>query len=149
MVEPPEGGVTLEKQNPPAYRFESVAHWLSAFHIFVRIYCEKFPHEVGPLMKYAHRIQNLARRSCDLAAFIYDQTFRRWRETAWVHLPWDQINSELHNDVMHLGLQIKLNQNGKSNKHGPKTFPKLPFPNRPPNEGGNKPKKCILLQLQQ
>jgi hypothetical protein len=86
MVEPPEGGVALEKQNTPAYRFVSVAHWLSAFHICVSIYCAKYPHEVGPLMKYAHTIQNLARRSCDLAVFIYDQTFRRWRETAWVHL---------------------------------------------------------------
>jgi hypothetical protein len=37
MVEPPGGGVALEKQNPPAYRFESVAHWLSALHIFVSI----------------------------------------------------------------------------------------------------------------
>jgi hypothetical protein len=45
MVEPPDGGVALEKQNPPAYRFESVAHWLSAFHIFVSIYCEKYSHE--------------------------------------------------------------------------------------------------------
>jgi hypothetical protein len=86
-------------------------------------------------MKYAHTIQNLARRSCDLVAFIYDQTFRRWRETVWVYLPWDQVNSELHNDAMHLGLQVKLNQNGKSNKHGTKTFPKLPFPIRPSNEG--------------
>ena len=91
-------------------------------------------------MKYAQTIQNLTRRSCDLAAFIYDQTFHRWRETAWIHLPWDQLNSELQNDAMHLSLHIKLNQNGKSNKHGTKTFPKLPFPNRPPNERGNKAK---------
>jgi hypothetical protein len=105
MVEPPDGGVALEKQKPTAYRFESVAPWLSAFHIFVSIYCEKYSHEVGPLMKYTHTIQNLARRSCDLVAFIYDQTFRRWWETVWVHLPWDQVNSELHNDAMHLGLK--------------------------------------------
>ena len=147
MVEPPEGGVALEKQNPPAYRFESVAHWLSAFHIYVSIYCEKYPHEVGPLMKYAHTIPNLARRSCDLVTYIYDQTFCRWREAAWVHLPWDQVNSELHNDAMHLGIQIKLNQNGKSNKHGTKTFPKLPFPIRPSNEGGNKAKHAYCYSF--
>jgi hypothetical protein len=44
---------------------------------------------------------------------MHDKTFRQWRETAWVYLPWDQVNSELYNDAMHLGLQIKLNQNGK------------------------------------
>ena len=43
MVEPPGGGFALEKQNPPTYRFDSVAHWLSAFHVFVGIYCEKYP----------------------------------------------------------------------------------------------------------
>ena len=43
MVEPPGGGFALEKQNPPTYRFDSVVHWLSAFHVFVGIYCEKYP----------------------------------------------------------------------------------------------------------
>jgi len=98
-------------------------------------------------MKYAHTMQNLARRSCDLVAFVYDQTFRRWRETVWVHLPWDQVNSELHNDAMHLGLQVKLNQNGKSNKRGTKTFLKLPFPIRPSNEGGNKTKHAYCYSF--
>jgi hypothetical protein len=55
--------------------------------IVVGIYCEKYPHEIGPLMKYAHTIQNLARPSCDIAAFMYNKTFRQWRETAWVYLP--------------------------------------------------------------
>ena len=63
------------------------------------------------------------------------------------YLPWDQVNSELHNDAIHLDLQIKLNQNGKSNKHGTKTFPKLPFPNRPPNEGGNKAKQAYCYSF--
>lgn len=140
MVEPPGGGFALEKRNSPTYRFDSVAHWLSAFHVFVGIYSEKYPHEIGSLMKYAHTIQNLARRSCDIAAFMYDKTFRQWRETAWVYLPWDQVNSELYNDAMHLGLQIKLNLNGKllSTKTMPKTFQRPPFPNKTPNEGGNR-----------
>lgn len=148
MVEPPGGGFALEKRNSPTYRFDSVAHWLSAFHVFVGIYSEKYPHEIGSLMKYAHTIQNLARRSCDIAAFMYDKTFRQWRETAWVYLPWDQVNSELYNDAMHLGLQIKLNLNGKllSTKTMPKTFQRPPFPNKTPYEGGSK-KTFILLQF--
>jgi hypothetical protein len=60
-----------EKQQPPTYGFENISHWLSAFHIFVSIYSEKYPKETGSLMKYADIIQNLARRSCDVAAYIY------------------------------------------------------------------------------
>jgi hypothetical protein len=52
--------MSLEKQPPPIFRFESIAHWLSAFHIFVSIYTEKYPNEAGALMKYAHTIQTLA-----------------------------------------------------------------------------------------
>ena len=63
-----------EKQQPPTYRFENISHWLSAFHIFVSIYSEKYLKETGSLMKYADIIQNLARRSCDVAAYIYDRT---------------------------------------------------------------------------
>ena len=140
MVEPPGGGFALEKRNPPTYRFESVAHWLSAFHVFVGIYSEKYPHEIGSLMKYAHTIQNLARRSCDIAAFMYDKTFRQWRETARVYLPWNQVNSELYNDAMHLELQIKLNLNGKllSTKTMPKTFQRRPFQPKPLMKGVTK-----------
>ena len=140
IVEPHGGGFALEKRNPLTYQFDSVSHWLSTFHVFVGIYSEKYPHEIGSLMKYAHTIQNLARPSCDIAVFMYDKTFRQWRETAWVYLPWDQVNSELYNDAMHLGLQIKLNLSGKllSTKTMPKTFQRPPFPNKTLNEGGSK-----------
>jgi hypothetical protein len=67
-TETSEGGMAWEKQQPPTYRFENISHWLSAFHIFVSIYSEKYPKETGSLMKYADIIQNLARRSCDVAA---------------------------------------------------------------------------------
>jgi hypothetical protein len=42
-TETSEGGMAWEKQQPPAYRFENISHWLSAFHIFVSIYSEKYP----------------------------------------------------------------------------------------------------------
>jgi hypothetical protein len=47
-------------------------------------------------MKYADIIQNLARRSCDVAAYIYDRTYRKWREHDYESLPWDQVNNELY-----------------------------------------------------
>ena len=107
MVEPYEGGMAWEKQKSLTYLFDSVAHWLSAFHIFVNIYCEKYPHEACSLMKYANTIQVLARRSCAVATFVY-RNFRMWRERDYVNLPWDLVHSELHGDAIALGLKIKL-----------------------------------------
>jgi hypothetical protein len=60
-TETSEGGMACEKQQPPVYRLENISHWLSAFHIFVSIYSEKYPTETGSLMKYADIIQTLAR----------------------------------------------------------------------------------------
>ena len=59
-------------------------------------------------MKFANTIQVLARRSCDIAAFVYDRNFRMWREIYYVNLPWDLVHSELHGDAIALGLKIKL-----------------------------------------
>jgi hypothetical protein len=75
-TETSEVGMAWEKP-PPAYRFDNKSHWLSAFHIFVSIYSEKYPTETGFLMKYANIIQTLARRSSDVAAYIYDRTYRK------------------------------------------------------------------------
>ena len=48
-------------------------------------------------MKYADTIQTLARKSCDVAAYIYDRTYIEWREYDYKSLPWDQVNNELYN----------------------------------------------------
>ena len=120
-TETSEGGMAWEKQQPPTYRFENISHWLSAFHIFVSIYSEKYPKETGSLMKYADIIQTLARRSCDVAAYIYDRTYREWREHDYESLPWDQVNNELYSEAMSLGLKIKFDNLSKNLKS-------LPFP---------------------
>ena len=130
-VESEKGGMIWEKTQPPNFRFESVAHWLSAYHIFVSIYAVKYPQETGALMKYAHTIQSLARRAGDTAAFIYDRTFREWREHDWEKLPWDQVNNELYSEAMSLGLKIKFDTLSKSSvvtKSHP--FPGTGAPNR-------------------
>ncbi|XP_062602455.1 uncharacterized protein LOC134264174 [Saccostrea cucullata] len=127
VIESQQGGISWEKQPPPKYRFESVAHWLSAFHIFVSIYCEKYPDQACALMKYANTIQTLARRSGDIAAFNYDRTFREWREHDWKKLPWDQVNNELYTESVSLGITAKFNslkgtgqsQNKSSLSRGP------------------------------
>jgi hypothetical protein len=41
-TETSEVGMAWEKP-PPDYRLDNKSHWLSAFHIFVSIYSEKYP----------------------------------------------------------------------------------------------------------
>ena len=53
---------------------QSIEVWLQAFHIFVGIYTQKFPHEAPALMKYGHTIQDLASRGQNWR--FYDDNFR-------------------------------------------------------------------------
>jgi len=96
-----------EKIPPAPYRFQNMTHWMSAFHIFVSIYCEKYPMDAGKLMKYASIIENLAKQSSELAAFKYDRVFRSWRERDVHNLPWDQLVVELYQDALAEGLAEK------------------------------------------
>ena len=116
-VENDIGGMSLEKQPPPTFRFESIARWLSAFHIFVNVYVGKFPNKAGTLMKYAHAIKTLDKRSCDVAAFIYERTCREWREYDWDKLPWDHINTELYSEALSLSLKVKFDSVSKGTSY--------------------------------
>ena len=83
-------------------------------------------------MKYADIIQTLARRSCDVAAYIYDRTYREWREHDYESLPWDQVNNELYSEAMSLGLKIKFDNLSKNIKSLP--FPVSGAPQRSSNK---------------
>ena len=50
-----------EKIPPAPYRFQNMTHWMSAFHVIVSLYCQKYPLEAGNFMKYASIIQNVAK----------------------------------------------------------------------------------------
>ena len=65
--------------------------WLQAFFIFVAVYCQKYPDQVGPLMKYADTIRSLSRLGGNWK--FYDETFRKLRPvTGW---PWNTFQHEL------------------------------------------------------
>lgn len=104
-----QGANTLvyEKLPLPQFRFQNIAHWLSAFHIFVSIYCQKYPLEACSLMKYASIMQTLSKQATDQAAYKYDRVFRTWRESDHASLPWDQVHSELHHECLSEGLVMK------------------------------------------
>ncbi|XP_061186645.1 uncharacterized protein LOC133194752 [Saccostrea echinata] len=87
---------------------KTINKWVEAFHIFVAIYAEKFPHEIGQLMTYAHTVQKIADSCGDRAALLYDEKFRRWREKEPSSCAWDKKNIELYQEALVSGLDFKL-----------------------------------------
>lgn len=87
---------------------KSINKWVEAFHIFVAIYAEKFPHEIGNLMTYAHTVQKIADSCGDSAALMYDEKFRRWREKEPSLCAWEKKNIELYQEALVSGLDFKL-----------------------------------------
>ncbi len=53
--------------------------WQQAFHIFVGVYTQKYPHKAPALMKYGQTIRDLAAR--DQNWRFYDENFRYLRQT--------------------------------------------------------------------
>ena len=74
-------------------RVHSIHQWVSAFTIFVSIYCEKSPSETPQLMKYCEVVRDLALKAGDW--IWYDEQFRYLRQSAPQQYPWDQIHWEL------------------------------------------------------
>ena len=54
-------------------RIINIESWMSAFHIFVAVYTQKYPTEVPALMKYSDLIQDLASRGHN--GKYYDENF--------------------------------------------------------------------------
>ena len=46
-------------------KIRNISVWLEAFHVFVAIYCSKFPAEIGHLMTYAQIVQGISKSSGD------------------------------------------------------------------------------------
>lgn len=67
--------------------------WVSAFHKFVAIYCQKYPGKSVALMHYADIIEEIHQKGGDFLK--YDQEFRQLRESQVY--PWDRLFQELYN----------------------------------------------------
>ena len=67
--------------------------WQQAFHIFVGVYTQKYPHEAPALMKYGESIRDLAARGQNWR--YYDENFRYLRQTQRSLVPWGTIHGEL------------------------------------------------------
>ena len=67
--------------------------WFNCFHIFVAIYCQKYPTEAPALMKYGEVVQDLAARGHNWK--FYDENFRFLRQSQSASFPWGAIHWEL------------------------------------------------------
>ena len=67
--------------------------WQQAFHIFVGVYTQKYPHAAPALMKYGQTIWDLAFRGQNWR--FYDENFRYLRQTERSLIPWGSIHGEL------------------------------------------------------
>lgn len=89
-------------------KIESLITWTRAFHIFVSVYCTRYPELISDLMQYAESIYNISKTAGDMAAINYDIQFRRWREADPESCPWDRKNPELFQDAIVSGLAFKM-----------------------------------------
>ena len=56
------------------------------------------------LMKYAPTIQNLSKHASVSVTHFYDKAFRQWWENSRDLLRWEQLNAELFNQALGMGL---------------------------------------------
>lgn len=102
-----EGQLIFVKHNEKN-SIPNMLKWMGAFHIFVAVYSEKFPQEIGSLMTYDQTIQTIA-NTCEVQAPLsYDEKFRKWREKDSAACPWHQQNVELYKKVLVMDLDFKL-----------------------------------------
>lgn len=72
----------------------TIEQWTSAFLVFMDIYIEKRPEHARSLLKYMHTIREMYDLFGDEAWRVYDERFRRLREST--PLPWGKLVDELY-----------------------------------------------------
>ncbi|CAH3107526.1 unnamed protein product [Porites lobata] len=76
-----------------AKKLTSIHEWVSAFHSFVAVYCEKFPRETPNLMQFCETVRDIATRGGDWN--YYDEQFRYLRQGNPQTYPWGVVHWEL------------------------------------------------------
>ncbi|XP_033760464.1 uncharacterized protein LOC117342417 [Pecten maximus] len=80
-------------------KITNIEKWTDAFHIFMSIYLERFPHKTQELLQYISTIRGAASQGVSGGWQIYDEQFRA-RLSQSPGSPWNQINSNLWFRVM-------------------------------------------------
>ena len=68
-------------------KIPNISVWLEAFHVFVAIYCSKFPAEIGHLMTYTQIIQGISMSSGDNVASTMMKSLDSGVKLLLVHVP--------------------------------------------------------------
>ena len=98
-------------QNPK--KVSSINDWVLAFHMFVALYCVKFPNETSYLMKFCETV-------CDIAIsgrnwYYYDTQFRCIQQANPWQYPWDIVHWELWHRAVTIRANYSPFQCGKPN----------------------------------
>lgn len=93
----------------------SIHLWTDAFLIFSNIFLQKFPHEASNLLKYMYTVREISRLHGEHAWRMYDEEFRRIRETSF--LPWEKIVPELRLKSASMGFKMSTKPQGGNGKN--------------------------------
>nr|XP_034335302.1 uncharacterized protein LOC117692196 isoform X1 [Crassostrea gigas]XP_034335303.1 uncharacterized protein LOC117692196 isoform X1 [Crassostrea gigas]XP_034335304.1 uncharacterized protein LOC117692196 isoform X1 [Crassostrea gigas] len=94
----------IELQQAASHKTPITIHqWTDAFLVFSTIYLQKFPHEACNLLKYMFTIREIHKLHGDQPWRMYDESFRKIRETSL--LPWERVVTELRLKVASMGLK--------------------------------------------
>lgn len=92
----------IELQQAASHKTPITIHqWTDAFLVFSTIYLQKFPHEACNLLKYMFTIREIHKLHGDQPWRMYDESFRKIRETSL--LPWERVVTELRLKVASMG----------------------------------------------
>jgi hypothetical protein len=115
-VQDSDNNITFSQKEQKSY-FKFFQWWVIDFHIFVSIYCQKFPAQSSNLMKFMAIIYKLYHDVGEQAALYYDEHFRIWRAENPNTMHCDQINPERHAEALQIGVTTKLDMLGKQSKN--------------------------------
>jgi len=114
----------------------SIAQFVSAFHIYISVTAEQFPHLAAPMIKHLSIVQKLSENFGDEAWRHYDQQFR-WAKQHNLNASWGDMDLEIYTEASLLGI--------KASTLKPKAFPPKRFHSGPQNSNF-RPGTCWTFQ---
>ena len=96
--------ITLEPASIPR-KLNSIQQWVTAFHTFMAIYCQKFAGDTAALLKYCETVRAIANKNGNWA--YYDEQFRYLRQSASDRYPREEVQWELWLEATSVNLPFR------------------------------------------
>ena len=84
--------ITLEPASAPC-KLNSIQQWVTTFHTFMAIYCQKFAGDMAALLKYCETVRAIANKNGNWA--YYDEQFRCMCQSTPDRYTWEEVQWEL------------------------------------------------------